>query len=152
MSPATQLTHRSRIIFAAFTLAACATTPTESSGVRLRLASASQSAPADANALFLEGEIVNSGSEPFVSGGCTRPTIVIDSLGTRGWVPLDVAQFEELIACIRPFTVDPGRTATFQAVLTRPRIGLFPTGVLLRARIPVGASTDGPSAEFVLRR
>lgn len=131
-------------------LTACASTPTESAGIRLRVIEINQTAPADAPFLYLRGELVNTGTEPFVNGGCTRPTIEIDSLGPTGWVTVPSLQSDELIVCIRAYTVDPGGTAQFETTVVRPNRSWYPTRTRLRVRIPVGPTRDGPSAEFML--
>jgi hypothetical protein len=136
------------------TLAGCASVLTDPADIALRLTSVSQSAPADVLELFVEGELVNSGSVPFATGGCTRPRIAIDSLAPSGWVGIESSQTEQLIACIRPFTVEPGSTVPFFTSVRRPNFVPYPTGVRLRVRVPQGNDNGrgGPSREFILPR
>jgi hypothetical protein len=135
-------------------LGACETMLSDPAGMALRLTSVSQSAPADVLEIFVEGELVNSGSEPFTSGGCTRPMIAIDSLAPNGWVGIESFQSEQLIACVRLFTVNPGSTVPFFTSLRRANYAPYPTGVRLRVRVPHGSDNGrgGPSREFVLPR
>jgi hypothetical protein len=142
------------IALALVALGACATSLTDPVGIALRLTSVSQSAPADVLELFVEGELVNSGSVPFTSGGCTRPLIAVDSLAPSGWVGIESSQSEQLIACVRGFTVDPGSTVPFFTSVRRPNFVPYPTGVRLRVRVPHENDNGrgGPSREFVLRR
>jgi hypothetical protein len=95
---------------------------------------------------------VNSGSVPFTSGGCIRPMIAIDSLAPGGWVPVESSQSEQLIACVRGFTVEPGSTVPFFASVRRPNFVPYPGGVRLRVRVPTSEGKGGPSREFVLPR
>lgn len=139
-------------LIAAALVAACAALPAEGTGVALRIDRAVVTAPADAPSLQIDGALVNTGARPFSNGGCRRPNIVIDSLGAGVWVPLETSQYDDLIACLRAFTVDPGQTAAFSAGVTRPGHRPFPTGVRLRARVASDQSTGGPSAEFTLPR
>ena len=138
-------------LLAAVLPAACAT-PTALADVELRITQVSQSAPADVLELFIDGELVNRDRLPFASSGCTRPMLAIDSLGSSGWVPIEAAQNEQLIACIRAFTVDPGQSAPFSTSLRRPGWSVFPTGVRLRARVLTASDGAGPTAEFILPR
>lgn len=143
------LRHRA---LALLTLAGCASSTTAPDGVTLRLTTVNQSAPADLLMLFVEGELVNSGARPFTSSGCTRPRVAIDSLGLGGWVPLESFQEEQLIACIREFTVEPGSTASFYTSLRRSPYAAYPTGVRLRVRVLTSENASGPSSEFTLPR
>ena len=139
-------------IAAASLLTACAAGLTSPDAISLRVIEIDQSAPADAPRLYLRGEMVNSGTEPFTNGGCTRPTIEIDRLGPTGWVTMPSLQSEELVVCIRAFTVDPGSTARFETTLVRSDRSLYPVRTRLRIRTPVAPTGEGPSAEFTLSR
>lgn len=130
-------------------VAGCATVSTAADAISLRIVEANQSAPADAPYLFLKGEIVNASTKPMRGGGCERPDIAIDSLGTHGWMPMEVNQSAELIICIRAFTVEPGQTAVFQTAF-QSRGGWFPTGKRLRLRVLRQGDAPGPTREFTL--
>ncbi len=131
-------------------LAACASGPTAADAVALRILEVNQSAPADVPILFVQARIVNAGTEPLQGGGCERPDIAVDSLGSQGWAPIEVNQSAELISCIRAFTVDPGQSAVFQTWFQRPGRIPFPTGTTLRLRVLRPGDESGPTREFTL--
>jgi hypothetical protein len=136
----------------ALLIAACGTTPTEAvtDGVRFRLLSVNVSQPADADVLSLRGELTNTRRTPLVSGGCLRPTLAIDSATATGWAPVRTKQLEELIACIRAFTVDPGATVGFEATLYPDGAGLFTRTAALRLRVVDDSPGNGPVVPLTL--
>jgi hypothetical protein len=130
---------------------ACATS-TGQDDVRFRILEARQTAPADAWTLLVRGQLTNNSTEPLVSGGCLRPNIAVDSLAGDRWVDLNTRQSEELVVCIRAFTVDPGSTAEFDATFSRTNFSEFPAGVPLRLRVMPANDVPGPTVTFQLPR
>ncbi len=130
---------------------ACATS-TEVDDVRFRILDARQSAPADAWSLIVRGQLTNSGTTPIVSGGCLRPNIAVDSLAGDRWVDLQTRQSEELVVCIRAFTVDPGSTVEFDATFSRASLAAFPVEVPLRLRVLPAGDTPAPTVIIQLTR
>lgn len=148
--------QRVALLTAALAVVSCESSPTEAvtNGVRFRLLSVNITQPADADVLSLRGELTNTRSTPLVSGGCLRPNLAIDSATATGWAPISTRQSEELIQCVRAFTVDPGTTVPFEATLTPdPAVaGRFPRGVALRLRVIDTTPNDGPVVPLALER
>lgn len=130
---------------------ACATS-TGLDDVRFRLLDVVQSAPAGSPTLFARGQLTNSSTTPLVSGGCLRPNISVDSLTGGRWVAMNSQQSEELVVCVRAFTVDPGGTAEFDAYFSRPNRIAFPINVPLRLRVISQDDAVQPSVSFQLPR
>lgn len=144
--------QRTMLLAATLAMSACEGSPTEANtdGVIFRLLSVSVTQPADGDMLVLSGELKNTRIVPLVSGGCTRPNLAIDSATATGWAPIRTRQYEELIQCIRAFTVDPGATVRFEARLTPEGVGLFPRGPALRLRVIDETPNAGPVVPLVL--
>lgn len=149
------MTHRIRSLLIATVLgagtSACATS-TGLEDIRFRVLDAVQSSPAGSPTLFVRGQLTNNSTVPLVSGGCLRPNISVDSLSAGNWVPMNSQQSEELVVCIRAFTVDPGGTAEFDAYFGRPNRVSFPIGVPLRLRVVAQNESQQPSATLQLPR
>jgi hypothetical protein len=90
------------------------------------------------NTLVLRAALENRSAASFVSGGCRSPSIVIDSASASGnsWLPFDALQEVELIQCIAPFNVSPGRSQNFETRFVRSSPGRgYPRNAVLRFRV-----------------
>jgi hypothetical protein len=139
------------MVIAAGAVMACATS-TGLDDVRFRVLDAQQVTDAGTPYLYLRGQLTNSGTQPLVSGGCLRPAIAVDSLAGSRWVATDAQQWEELVVCIRAYTVDPGGTSEFDATFSRPERRAFPVGVPLRLRVLAQGDEAGPAVTMQLSR
>ncbi len=101
--------------------------------------------------LRISADLTNGTDTDFARIGCLRPALALDSLAGTQWVPLGVLQPEELIQCVRTFTVKAGTTQRFDAQFTRAvATQKFPRGTPLRVRVISPPAELEPFFSFTL--
>lgn len=86
--------------------------------------------------LRITADLTNGTNADFVRTGCLRPAMSLDSIAGTQWVSMGVRQREELIQCVRPFTLAAGATQRYDAEFTLPDTSKrFPRGKSIRLRV-----------------
>jgi hypothetical protein len=86
--------------------------------------------------LRITADLTNGTNADYARTGCLRPAMTLDSIAGTEWVSMGALQDEELIQCVRTFTVAPGATQRFEAQFKRAGVSQkFPRGTSIRLRV-----------------
>ncbi len=92
--------------------------------------------PGASETLRITADLTNGTDNDFQRTGCQRPAMTLDSLAGTQWVSMGALQDEELIQCVRTFTVAAGTTQRIDAQFRRAVPSqTFPRGTSIRVRV-----------------
>ncbi len=101
--------------------------------------------------LLITADLTNGTDADFQRTGCLRPAMTLDSIAGTQWIAMGVLLDEELISCVRTFTVAAGATqridARFRRAVPSQR---FPRGTALRMRVISPPAELEPVFSFTL--
>ncbi len=119
--------------FAAFLLVGCSEA---APGVASLLVVDARVVAGTLETLRITADLTNGTNAEYQRNGCLRPAMELDSIAGTQWVSMGVRQREELIACVRPFTLAAGATQRYDAEFTLPDTSKrFPRGKSIRLRV-----------------